>query len=115
VLAVSEDQRMIDYAERKAARCEQVAPAGPDALSVLAPANISTVRELRLGTPGTGPQPARDCRSRSHRLVHCRHHLRLEELMTDPALVTRLRTELEQPTLIAALPAATLQRLNRAT
>ena len=53
VLAVSEDQRIIDYAERKAALCEQVARAGPDALNVFAADKISKVHELRLGTAGT--------------------------------------------------------------
>jgi HD domain len=116
VLAVSEDQRIIDYADRKAALCEQVARAGPDALRVFAADKISKVRELRRGTPGIGPQPACGSRSRSRRLTHYRHCLRLlEELMTYSALVTELRTELEKPTLIAAPPAASPQRLNRAS
>ena len=48
VLAVSEDQRISGYAERKAALRDQVARAGDDALIVLAADKISKVRELKL-------------------------------------------------------------------
>jgi (p)ppGpp synthase/HD superfamily hydrolase len=115
VLAVSEDQRIIDLAKRKAALCEQVARANPDALSVFAADKISKVRELRLGTPGRRPRLVRGSRSRGRTLAHYRRCLRLlEELMTDSALVTELRTELEKPPLTAPPPAATPQHLNRA-
>ena len=114
VVAVSEDERISDYAERKAALREQVARAGPDALSVFAADKVSKVRELRLGTAGTSPQPALGSRSRSQRLAHYVHCLRLlEALMPDSALVTELRKELEKPPPNAALPAAIAQRLSR--
>ncbi len=108
VLAVSEDERISDYAERKAALCEQVARAGPDALSVFAADKISKVRELGLGAPGTSPPPELGFRSRNSKLAHYRHCLRLlKELVADSALVTELRTELEKLPLHAALPAPT--------
>jgi (p)ppGpp synthase/HD superfamily hydrolase len=101
VLAVSEDRRIIGYAERKAALREQVARAGREALMIFAADKISKVHELRLANPQTRPLPARVSRSRDRRLAHYRHCQRLlEEHLTDSPLVTRLRTELEKPPLI---------------
>jgi (p)ppGpp synthase/HD superfamily hydrolase len=101
VLAVSEDRRIIGYAQRKAALREQVAKAGHEALMVFAADKISKARELRLETAQTRPQPAGVSRSRNRRLAHYRHCLRLlEEHLTDSPLVTQLRTELETPPLV---------------
>jgi (p)ppGpp synthase/HD superfamily hydrolase len=101
VLAVSEDQRIIGYPERKAALREQVASAGHEALMVLAADKISKVRELRLEVARTRHQPAPLSRSQGCRLAHYRHCLRLlEAQLTDSPLVARLRTELEKPSLV---------------
>jgi (p)ppGpp synthase/HD superfamily hydrolase len=48
VLAVTEDDRIGDFAARKAALVEQVAQAGPEAQMVFAADKVSKVRELRL-------------------------------------------------------------------
>jgi (p)ppGpp synthase/HD superfamily hydrolase len=83
VLAVSDDQRITGYPERKAALREQVARAGPQAVMVLAADKISNVRELRLETVRTRQQPARVSRSQDRRLAHYRHCLRLLEEQLD--------------------------------
>ena len=99
VLAVTEDERIIGYAERKAALREQVARAGHDALMVFAADKISRVRELSLETAqDTRARPAPVSRSRNRRLAHYRHCLGLvEELLIASPLVTELRTQLEKP------------------
>ena len=101
VLAVSEDQRITGYAERKAALRDQLTRAGHDALMVLAADKISKVRELKLETTHTRAPTAPVSCSRERRLTHYRHCLRLlEEHLTDSPLVTTLRTELENPPLV---------------
>ncbi len=98
VLAVSEDQRITGYAERKAALRDQVARAGHDALMVLAADKISKVRELKLETTQTRAHTAPISCSWERRLTHYRHCLRLlEEHLPDSPLVTTLRAELEKP------------------
>lgn len=98
VVAVSEDQRIIRYPERKAALCEQVASAGREALMVLAADTLSKVRELRLEHPQTPPRPVRVSLSRERRLAHYRQCLQLlQGHLTDSPLVTQLRTQLEKP------------------
>jgi hypothetical protein len=116
VLAVSEDQRIVGYAGRKAALRQQVARAGHEAMTIFAADKISKVRELRIEPRRTRRQPARGSRSLTPRAAHFRQCLQLlEELMTDSALVTELRRELAKPPLIAALSAATSpQHLGRA-
>lgn len=52
VCAVSEDPRIADYEQRKAALRAQVGDAGRDALMVFAADKLSKLRELRLGTGG---------------------------------------------------------------
>ena len=100
VLAVSEDQRITGYAERKRALRDQVARAGHDVLMVLAADKISKVRELKLETTHTRAPTAPVPCSWERRLTHYRHCLRLlEEHLTDSPLVTTLRTELENPPL----------------
>ena len=98
VLAVSEDQRIIGYTQRKAALREQVANAGHEALMVFAADKISKARELRLEPAQTRPTTRGVSRSQNRRLAHYRHCLRLLEAhLTDSPLVTQLRTELEKP------------------
>jgi HD domain len=97
VLAVTEDERLIGYAQRKAALREQVTRAGQGALMVFAADKISKVRELSLETAQTRPQAAGVPRSRDRRLAHYRRCLRLlEEHLPDSPLVAELRTELEK-------------------
>ena len=100
VQAVSEDDQIRGYRERKAALRRQVAAAGPEALAIFAADKISKVRELsRPPSPavrGAGAQPAAP---RPRRLAHYRHCLgMLEELLGGSPLVAQLRREL------AALP-----------
>jgi HD domain len=98
VLAVSEDQRITGYAERKAALRDQVARAGHDALMVLAADKISKVRELKLEIARRRAHPAPVSCPWERRLTHYRHCLRLlEEHLPDSPLVTTLTAELEKP------------------
>ena len=99
VLAVSEDEHVTGYEQRKAALREQVARAGEEALILFAADKLSKVRELRLG-----PAPARKShsggavvtRSRDRRLTHYRHCLALlQDQLPDSPLVKQLRTELD--------------------
>jgi hypothetical protein len=101
VLAVSEDDRIADFAERKAALRAQVAAAGPDALLLFAADKISKVRELRLAAKlGAGTDGAA-----LRKLAHYERSLELlGELEPDAALVQRLAAELDQ--LGAELPRA---------
>jgi (p)ppGpp synthase/HD superfamily hydrolase len=93
VLAVSEDERIADYAERKAALRAQVAAAGPDALLLFAADKISKVRELRLAAKlGAGVDGAA-----VRKLAHYERSLDLlRELAPDAPLVHRLADELDQ-------------------
>ena len=102
VLAVSEDERITGYEQRKAALREQVAGAGEEALILFAADKLSKVRELRLGpTParkshsGAAASGAVITRTRDRRLTHYRHCLALlEDQVPDCPLVKQLRTEL---------------------
>jgi HD domain len=99
VIAVSEDEHITGYAQRKAALREQVAGAGEEALMLFAADKLSKARELRLG-----PTPARKShsggggitRSRGRRLTHYRRCLALlQDQLPDSPLVKQLRTELD--------------------
>jgi (p)ppGpp synthase/HD superfamily hydrolase len=97
VLAVSEDDAIPRYTERKTALCDQVAAAGDDALMVFAADKVAKVRELRLVAdsesrrrrqPGSRP-------TRRQLLAYYRRCLRmLEERLPDSPLVDQLRDEL---------------------
>jgi (p)ppGpp synthase/HD superfamily hydrolase len=107
VLAVSEDQRIRGYTERKAALREQVATAGRDALMVFAADKISKVRELNLEDARSGERPPGGSSQPDRRIAHYRQCLKLlEELLTDSSLVAELRTALEHATQHRRLPAA---------
>jgi (p)ppGpp synthase/HD superfamily hydrolase len=94
VLAVSEDERIIDDEQRKAALRDQVARAGREALTIFAADKISRARELRLGPSRIRP-PAHTSLARRHRLAHYRECLRLlEQRLPDSPLVGTLRAEL---------------------
>jgi HD domain len=99
VLAVSEDESIAGYAQRKAALREQVVRAGQEALMLFAADKLSKVRELRFdSTPARKSLSGgvRITRSRGRRLMHYRDCLAmLEDQLPDSALVRQLRTELE--------------------
>ena len=93
VLAVSEDDRIADFAERKAALRAQVAAAGQDALLLFAADKISKVRELRLAVKLRAG--ANDASLR--KLAHYERSLELlRELEPNAPLVHRLADELDQ-------------------
>ena len=98
VLAVSEDDRIDDFAARKAALRAQVAAAGDDALLLFAADKVSKVRELRVARErGVPDDPAA-----AHKLDHYRRSLDLlDELAPGTPLVLRLGRELDQ---LDALP-----------
>ncbi len=98
VLAVSDDDRITGYGERKAALRRQVAGAGKDALTLFAADKLSKLRELRReaaadSAAGTAPGQVRKLRAR--RLRHYRRSLALlEERIPESPLVRELRDEL---------------------
>jgi (p)ppGpp synthase/HD superfamily hydrolase len=95
VLAVSDDDRISAYGERKAALRRQVAGAGEEALTLFAADKLSKVRELRREAVASVDHgnPAR--RLRARRLKHYQRSLALlEERLSDCSLVKELRDEL---------------------
>lgn len=101
VRAVSEDERVAGYAQRKAALRRQVAAAGSEALLIFAADKVSKVRELRSAISAA---PRREDRVQEslvppRRIAHFRHCLEvLEGRLGDAPLVQLLRTELDQLT-----------------
>ena len=99
VLAVSEDPRIIDHEERKAALREQVAQAGEEAMIVFAADKISKVRELSLEPPAPRQlrrQAGWSTRPRDRRLAHYRRCLLLlRKHLPDCPLVKQLAAELD--------------------
>jgi hypothetical protein len=97
VLAVSEDETISRYRDRKAALRRQVATAGADVQMIFAADKVSKVRELRLAIArcarqGEPPDPAL---LRSRRLDHYRRCLgMLQERLGGSPLVDQLRVEL---------------------
>jgi (p)ppGpp synthase/HD superfamily hydrolase len=101
VLAVTEDQRIENYAKRKQALREQVGQEGGGALTLFAADKVSKVRELRREqAAGRRRTRAGEPRAtRRQRLRHYRHCLALlEELLPDSPLVSQLRKELARAT-----------------
>jgi hypothetical protein len=98
VAAVSDDDRIRGYAERKAALRRQVAGAGDEALSLFAADKLSKLRELcrETGSDRDGhPTPGRVRTVRARRLRHYRRSLALlEERLPESPLVGELREEL---------------------
>jgi (p)ppGpp synthase/HD superfamily hydrolase len=94
VLAVSEDKRIADYAQRKAALCDRAAAGGDEALTLFAADKVSKARELRLKRPRFAPRAARD---RRRRLAHYRSALRLlTERLPGSPFVEQLDFELAE-------------------
>jgi (p)ppGpp synthase/HD superfamily hydrolase len=98
VLAVSDDDRIVGYGERKAALRRQVAGAGEDALTLFAADKLSKLRELRRETAADSREsrtPRRVRKLRARRLRHYRRSLALlEERIPESPLVRELRDEL---------------------
>lgn len=98
VLAVSEDESIVPYTERKAALRRQAAEAGAEALMVMAADKVSKVRELSLSAaeestarPG-GPQ----LRTRGDRVAHYADCLRLlKDRLPHSPLAHTLEAELQ--------------------
>ena len=97
VRAVSEDERITGYGPRKAALRQQVAAAGPEALTIFAADKVSKVCELRAAVSSATRRGERVKESLlpPRRLAHFRHCLgMLEERLGDSPLVQQLRAEL---------------------
>lgn len=97
VRAVSDDERIVGYAQRKAALRHQAAVAGTEALMIFAADKVSKVRELRaaISTATRRHEQLEKSLFRPRRLAHYRHCLgMLEEQLGDSPLVGLLRTEL---------------------
>lgn len=96
VLAVSEDETIPRYRERKAALRRQVAASGADAQLIFAADKVSKVRELRLAIARCARRSEQPDPSllRPRRLHHYRRCLRmLEEVLGGSPLVEQLRVE----------------------
>jgi (p)ppGpp synthase/HD superfamily hydrolase len=99
VLVLTEDPEISRYTQRKAALRQQVAAAGPEALTIFAADKVSKVRELRLELARLLRRQQQPSRSllRPRRAAHYRRSLgMLEEQLGPSALVAQLRTELRR-------------------
>lgn len=97
VLAVTDDDDIAGYSQRKAVERQQAAAAGDEALMILAADKISKVRELRRETAAALAR-MRDVSSPSwlRRFAHYRECLDLlERHLPDSPLVANLRAEIE--------------------
>ena len=98
VLAVSDDDRIEGYADRKAALRRQVAHAGDEALCLFAADKLSKLRELRREAAVDRERGAATGRLRALRARRLRHYRRsvalLEERLPQSCLVRALREEL---------------------
>ncbi|HEY2435783.1 MAG TPA: hypothetical protein VGH93_01285, partial [Solirubrobacteraceae bacterium] len=96
VYAVSEDEGVTGYTQRKAALRQRAAAAGPEALEVFAADKVSKVRELRaaVATATRCHRPVPGSLLPPRRLEHFRHCLgMLEERLGESPLVQLLGTE----------------------
>jgi (p)ppGpp synthase/HD superfamily hydrolase len=99
--ALTEDSRIEDFAERKAALRDQIAKVGPDASSIYAADKVTKVRELRARL-AADPLLVRSSELERARLEHYRASLRmLEQITPEHPMVRQLRFELEA---LVALP-----------
>jgi (p)ppGpp synthase/HD superfamily hydrolase len=98
VLAVTDDERITRYADRKAALRRQVATAGHEALAVFAADKLSKLRELRreaTADPDAGATNFWMHELHARRLTHYRRSLAmLEERLPESPLVHQLAAEL---------------------
>jgi (p)ppGpp synthase/HD superfamily hydrolase len=98
VLAMTENGRIVDYDERKAAARERAAGGGDEALMILAADKISKVRELQVETADRDSRrTAQATTSPRQRFRHYEQCLKLlERHLPDSALVADLRTEFDR-------------------
>jgi (p)ppGpp synthase/HD superfamily hydrolase len=95
VLAVTDDEKIVRYAARKAALRAQAAAAGEEALILFTADKLSKVRELRREADGERVAPGAARQLRVRRLNHYRRSLAvLEERLPGNPLVVALRDEL---------------------
>jgi (p)ppGpp synthase/HD superfamily hydrolase len=98
VLAVTDDEEIAVYADRKAALCRQVATAGHEALAIFAADKLSKLRELRreaAADRAPGGTSVWMHERRARRLRHYRHSLAmLQERVPESPLVHQLAAEL---------------------
>jgi (p)ppGpp synthase/HD superfamily hydrolase len=98
VLAVSDDDKIAGYANRKSALRQQVADAGDEALTLFAADKLSKLRELRRENAvdsSDGAAPVRVRALRARRLKHYRRSLALlEKRLPGSSLVRDLHDEL---------------------
>ncbi|HEX2087777.1 MAG TPA: HD domain-containing protein [Solirubrobacteraceae bacterium] len=93
VEALSDDDAIEDYAERKAALRRRVAEAGPEAAAIYAADKVAKARELRARL--TREPAAADDPAVRRRLEHYERSLEmLDERLTDHPLARQLRFEL---------------------
>jgi hypothetical protein len=92
VLAVSEDEGIPGFTERKGALGHQVADAGEEALLLFAADKISKVRELRLDAGRPSGRPGRSSRRRLAYYGRCL--ALLQERLPNSPLVAQLEGEL---------------------
>lgn len=102
VAALSEDSRIEDFEERKAALREQIAGFGSDAIAVDAADKVAKVRELR-AQAGREPEllAGEDAPGRPRLAHYVASLVMLEEAQPEHPLVRQLRFELEA---LRALP-----------
>jgi len=98
VMAISDDDRIRGYAERKAALRAQVADAGDDALTLFAADKLSKLRELRREAAIEYDERGESRPLPELRARRLRHYQRsvalLQERLPDSSLVRQLRKEL---------------------
>jgi (p)ppGpp synthase/HD superfamily hydrolase len=97
VEAVSEDDTIRGYRQRKSALRQQVAAAGPEALMILAADKVSKVRELHaaIATARRRHTPVETSLLPPRRVAHLRQcHAMLEQTLGDAPLVETLGGEL---------------------
>lgn len=98
VLAVTDDEEVAGYADRKAALRRQVAIAGHDALTIFAADKLSKLRELRreaAADSGWFETPVHVREQRTRRLKHYRRSLAmLQDRLPESPLVRELGAEL---------------------
>ena len=98
VLAVTDDEKIVRYADRKSALCRQVATAGREALAIFAADKLSKLRELRreaTADRGADGMSFWMHELRARRLTHYRRSLAmLEERLPESPLVHQLAAEL---------------------
>lgn len=94
VLAVSDDDQVTGYANRKAMLRQKVAESGDDALVLFGADKLSKLREMRREAADDSTSVPGRVRARARRLKHYQRSLALlEERLPDSRIVAELRDE----------------------